>query len=218
MKWVSGAAVAGALGWVGWHFFSEKATERPRFRVLSDKKGVELRQYESRLMATTLLQGGFTEAVDTGFHRLAGFIFGGNRPRKAASLLTPTSEKHESAPLEGERIEMTAPVGLQRQGSEWRMSFVMPEGYTLDSLPEPLDGRVRVEVMAGRRIAARRFSGKATEAVMRAEQTRLLEDLKKQGLRAVGEPVLAQYNSPFLPSFLRRNEILIDVEDAPRMN
>ena len=151
--WASGAAVVGALGWVGWHFFSEKRVEKPRFRVLSEKEGVEIRQYAPMIVAATELQGSFEQAVDTGFHRLAGYIFGSNRGKRSIEMTAPVSLQHESAPLQGERIEMTVPVGLQRQGSTWRMTFVMPAEFTLDTLPEPLDSRVRLESVAARRVA-----------------------------------------------------------------
>lgn len=211
--WASGAALVGALGWVGWHFFSEKRLEKPRYRVLNDRTDVEIRQYAASLVAATELQGSFEQAVDTGFHRLAGYIFGGNRGPRAPEDRVPARLMHESAPLQGQRLEMTAPVGLQRRGGGWRMTFLMPSEFTLDTLPEPLDSRVRLAAEPARRVAVRRFSGPASESAAKAEEARLLEDIKRLGLRPLGEPVLAQYNSPFLPSFLRHNEILVEVEE-----
>jgi hypothetical protein len=35
--------------------------------------------------------------------------------------------------------------------------------------------------------------------------------MEKAGLRAVGEPVWARYDPPFMPWFLRTNEILIEI-------
>lgn len=209
--WASGAVVAGALGWAGWRLFKEKDTPEPAYRVLSVKDDVELRQYEPTLVAVTELQGEFDASLNEGFHRLAGYIFGGNQRKQSLAMTAPVGMQQRGVG-QSERLEMTAPVGMQRQGAVWRMTFVMPEGYTLETLPEPLDARVRLESVPGKRVAARRFSGSAPESVAKTEQARLLEDLRKQGLRPVGEPVLAQYNSPFMPPFLRRNEILVDVE------
>jgi len=38
-----------------------------------------------------------------------------------------------------------------------------------------------------------------------------LAAMEKTGLRAVGEPVWARYDPPFMPWFLRTNEILIEL-------
>jgi hypothetical protein len=36
--------------------------------------------------------------------------------------------------------------------------------------------------------------------------------IEKRGLKSIGEPVWARYDPPFMPWFLRRNEVLIPVE------
>ena len=36
--------------------------------------------------------------------------------------------------------------------------------------------------------------------------------MAKQGLTPVGEPTFAYYNDPFTPGFLRRNEILYEIQ------
>jgi hypothetical protein len=33
----------------------------------------------------------------------------------------------------------------------------------------------------------------------------------RAGLEVVGEPVFARYNAPFVPGFMRRNEVLLGV-------
>lgn len=210
--WASGTALVGALGWAGWRLFQEKNVEVPEYRVLSVKDGVELREYGPTIVAVTEVEGDFDASLEAGFRRLAGYIFGGNRSKQSIAMTAPVGLQRASDSEQGERIAMTAPVGMQRSGPVWRMTFVMPSEYTLETLPEPVDTRVRLESVPGKRVAVRSFSGSAPESVANAEQARLLEELRKLGLRAVGEPVLAQYNSPFMPPFLRRNEIQVDVQ------
>jgi Fe-S oxidoreductase len=43
------------------------------------------------------------------------------------------------------------------------------------------------------------------------KEKRLKELIRQRGLKIVGEPVFARYNPPFMPWFLRRNEVLIPV-------
>jgi hypothetical protein len=41
----------------------------------------------------------------------------------------------------------------------------------------------------------------------------LLDALQANGLVAVSNPVFARYNAPFVPGFLRRNEVMIEVRE-----
>jgi hypothetical protein len=214
--WVlgTGAALAGVLAWAGKRVLSERAAGQPAFESLGEQEGVELRQYPPLAVAATHVEGTFASSVEEGFHRLAGYIFGDNLKKQSFDPAAPEVLQHRYWIPEGERIEMTAPVFLQREGEAWRMTFVMPSGFTLESLPVPADARIRLEAVAPKRMAALRFSGRATEEAVKARTAELLERLHRQRLHPVGEPLLAQYNSPFVPSFLRKNEILIEVRLA----
>jgi hypothetical protein len=46
-----------------------------------------------------------------------------------------------------------------------------------------------------------------------AKKTELLQRVRGQGLRPIGEPVLAQYNPPWTLPLLRRNEVSVELAD-----
>ncbi|HSP80058.1 MAG TPA: heme-binding protein [Myxococcaceae bacterium] len=212
VKWVVGPAAILALLWAGRRVLVASHVEEPAYRVLGEQGGLELREYEPTIVAVTEVEGGFRESLEEGFRRLAGYIFGGNRPGEDISMTAPVAMQRHPSEGEGERIAMTAPVSARREGQSWRITFVMPAEYTLETLPRPLDERVRLEPVPARKVAVLRFSGRATEEEAEARMAELRERLSRQGLRATGEPVLAQYNPPWTPPFLRRNEILVPVE------
>ena len=54
---------------------------------------------------------------------------------------------------------MTAPVNLEKTGGKYRITFLMPSRYTLETLPEPLDSRVELKEVPSRLMAAIRYSG-----------------------------------------------------------
>ncbi len=60
-------------------------------------------------------------------------------------------------------------------------------------------------------MAARRFSGRWLEESVKAEETALLNAVRAGGHEPVGRVVLARYNDPFTPWFLRRNEVLVEI-------
>ena len=109
---------------------------------------------------------------------------------------------------------MTAPVGQERVGGTWRITFLTPSTYTLETLPEPLDSSVTLGETAGQLMAAIRYSGTWGRERYEKRKAQLLEWIQNRGLRPTGEPVFARYNPPFMPWFLRRNEVLIPVDGS----
>ena len=117
----------------------------------------------------------------------------------------------------GEKIAMTVPV-TQRAvasagGEAWVFRFVMPGGYTRESLPEPLDPRVRIRDVDAGLLAARRFSGGWRGTRWDENEAALRRGLERAGLEPVGATIFARYDAPFVPWFLRRNEVLVEVRE-----
>ena len=79
-------------------------------------------------------------------------------------------------------------------------------------LPEPDDERIKLGQEPGRLMAAVKYSGTWSEEGYEENKALLEEYLQKRGLTKAGEPVWARYDPPFMPLFLRRNEVLIPVE------
>jgi hypothetical protein len=105
---------------------------------------------------------------------------------------------------------MTAPV--ETRGRDY--AFVMERKYSMATLPRPDDERVRLLERPERIVAVRRFSGRWSEANFAQHERKLLQHLQELGLEPAGETEIARYNSPFTPWFLRRNEIIVAVDEA----
>jgi len=182
------------------------ATEEAKYTVLESEGDFELRQYEPRIEAETLVEGDFKDVGNEGFRRLYDYITGKNRKRQSIPMTAPVSQEAAS-----EKIPMTAPVNQEKAGEKWRITFMMPPQYTLDTLPEPLDPRVQLTKVPGLLMAALSYSGTWSRGRYEEKEKRLKELIRQKGLKILGEPVFARYNPPFLPWFLRRNEVLIPV-------
>lgn len=190
------------------------AIEEPEYEVVQTFPDFELRRYPSYAVAETEVSGPFDEAGNQAFRILADYIFGNNQASTKIEMTAPVSQR----PATGERIEMTAPV-VQRPepgsaGETFVVGFVMPSRFTLDTLPEPLDKRVRLREEPGKLMAVRRYSGRWTESAYRENEARLLDAVEAAGLKPVGEPVYARYNSPFSLWFMRRNEVMVELEPS----
>jgi hypothetical protein len=106
---------------------------------------------------------------------------------------------------------MTAPVGQEPVPEGWAVSFMMPGTFTLETLPKPDDPAVTLRQVPARRIAAVRYAGTWSEQGYRRHKSELESWIRKNGWAVAGAAGWARYNAPFIPWFLRRNEILIPV-------
>lgn len=188
------------------------ATEEPVFEEQIVDRIFSVRLYRSFIVAETYVSGKLEEASGAGFRRLAGYIFGNNRKAGSADGEKIAMTAPVTAEAVSEKIAMTAPVTMEAQGARWRIHFVMPAQYSLETLPRPADPEVGLRQIPPARFAVVRFNGLA-DADLFEKNARLLHDWAiGQGLRPAGAPQLARYNPPWTPSILRRNEVLLPIE------
>jgi effector-binding domain-containing protein len=182
------------------------AVEEAKYQVLLEDSGFELREYEPHILAETAVDGEFEDAGNKAFGRLLKYISGYNAQQQKVAMTSPVGQEPAS-----QKIEMTSPVGQQKQDGKWIVSFMMPASFTLEATPVPKDPRVSIREVPARFIAAVRYSGFWSEKSYRLNLAKLQDWISNNRLTALGEPIWARYNPPFMPWFLRRNEILIPV-------
>lgn len=184
------------------------AVETTNYSVVEKTGDFELRQYFLHIVAETLVEGDFENVGNEGFRRLAAYIKGNNRKKQSIAMTSPASQTQES-----ERIPMTAPVNQQKEGEAWRITFTMPARYTMETLPEPMDRRIVLREVPGQLVAAIEYSGTWSRKRYEENKEKLESFIReKRDLQPVAEPIFARYNPPFMPWFLRRNEVLIPVQ------
>lgn len=184
------------------------AVEEPAFRPILREGHFELRDYPALVVAEVTVTGQQKEAANKGFRLLARYIFGANKQRHGIPMTAPVTQQATS-----EKIAMTAPVAqTPTTAGQWVVRFTMPSAYTLQTLPVPDDPRVHLRTTAPVRVAVLRFSGLAQPDDVAAKSRELLAEVKARHLRAIGPVSLAQYNPPWTLWFLRRNEVMVDVE------
>lgn len=186
------------------------AIEKPDYAVIETTKGLEIRDYDPYLVAETFVEDEFSDAGNEGFRRLFKYITGANKASEKISMTAPVTQRSE-----GEKIAMTAPVGQTSEGAGHWVSFVVPSKFTMNTVPQPTDPRVRVREVPAQRMAVVRYSGFWSEKGYEKQLARLRDFMAQRGLTAAGEPQFARYDPPFMPPFMRRNEIMIPVAGEP---
>jgi hypothetical protein len=182
-------------------------TEEPRYTVLAAPDNLEIRQYGPRIAAETAIAGSDdSAALNEGFRRLAGYIFGANRGKQKIEMTVPVTQQ------KGETIAMTAPVG-QSRGADGQsvIRFFMPAEWTMETLPVPENPAVTLMRVPGETMAVLRFTGLAGVSTIAARQAELLQKLDSTAWKPTGEPLAWFYDPPWTIPFLRRNEVAVPV-------
>lgn len=150
----------------------------------------EIRQYEPRVVAQTIIQNNFEKAIKEGFNLLAAYIFGQNTTKA--------------------KIAMTAPVEQREDSTKknWLITFSMPTKYKLSELPSPKDSRITLKQIETQKVAALIFSGFCTEKKATQNTNLLLDLIEQHGYTPTGFCILARYDPSWTLPCFRHNELL----------
>ena len=108
---------------------------------------------------------------------------------------------------------MNVPVTEELSGENiHRISFTMPSKYSLETLPEPEDKRIKFKEVKNQKTAVLRFSGRVKKNLAMEKMEEMMKWLEKNNIKPKSNLVVAQYNNPLVPGFLRRNEIIVEIE------
>jgi DNA gyrase inhibitor GyrI len=195
----------------GCSLFGIRSSEEAAYKLLQEQGQFQIRQYEPLVVATTQVDGDIDEAGKQAFRRLFDYISGGNRSQQEIAMTTPVLASVNTT-IKGEKIAMTAPVTSEKQDRGWRFSFVLPAAFTLQNAPVPSDERVSLAQLSSRRVAVKQYPGSWSQAKFDDNAELLSQWLRQHQFQPSSPPRLARYDPPWTLPFLRRNEVLIDIE------
>lgn len=201
------------------------AVEEPKFDVTLKDGNCEVRRYAPAIVAETYVDGDMDAATRQGFKLIADYIFGNNQlagtaarkvPEKIAMTAPVTAEP---VPASG-KIAMTAPVTAEpvagaasmAGATQWRIHFVMPSQYSMQTLPTPNNEAVKLRAMPAKTFAVLGYSGFNTAARVQEKTDELALWMKSKNLQAAGAPQLARYDPPWTLPMWRRNEIQMEIK------
>ena len=170
------------------------AIEQPSYKVLSSKNGIEVRNYDEYWVAECHVANvsDLSEASSRAFGRLFNYISGDN----SAS----------------QKIAMTSPVQQIPAETGWKVSFVVPKDVSLGQIPVPANSSISIRKVEAGKYAVLEYSGLWNDKKFAAKSAELLNACSASGLSVTGSVSSAVYNPPFMPPFLRRNEVLVRLE------
>lgn len=193
--------------WSIYGYFGSRV-EQAEYTVLKKEKGYEIRNYPSHIVAQTTVTGSYGQSMNKGFTIVAGYIFGANAKKQSIAMTSPVILQEGAS----EKIAMTAPVMIDNESETRVLSFGMPKSYTIDTLPTPLDSRVKIVEVPEKKVAVLRFAGYRTDDRIQAMEKELLEMLSRDNIETLSNPSYAGYNAPWTPPWMTRNEVLVEVK------
>ena len=165
--------------------------EQAKYDVIETHGSIEIREYTPMIVAEVSVSGDREKAISHGFRMIADYIFGNN--------------------ISSQKVAMTAPVTQQGSKADWVVRFVMPSGYTMQMLPKANNPEVSLKEITGKRFAVIRFSGLAKSNSLETHTKELKAFILAQDLQAVTKATYAFFNPPWTLPFLRRNEVMIEI-------
>jgi len=167
-------------------------TESQTYKVIKVEKDFEIRFYPATTMAMITSSAKTFKALgSSGFPKLAGYIFGGNKDKK--------------------QIAMTSPVHMAISDTNASMAFVMPEAYDIDNLPLPNNSEVTIKTVPDAYVAAITFSGFSSDEAIKKHTTMLENALNAKQISHAGNFSYLGYNPPY-QLFGRKNEIIVTID------
>ncbi len=173
------------------------AVEQISYQTVSRDGEVEIRDYQPLVLLQITKTGSRYQAPSDAFRDLFGYIGGDNQT--------------------GQKIEMTAPVSQQAvagnaETDEWKIAFYMPEKFSLADLPNPENADLQLIETTPRRVAVLEFYGRRSDENMDTNTEKLRAYLRDNNIAFIDNPFYAFYNSPMMIWFLRRNEVMFELE------
>ena len=175
------------------------AYEEPRYEVVHQADGYEVRRYDDRLAAQVTRNANQNNA----FRLLFSYISGANTSSERVDMTVPVAQS--------EKISMTVPVAQTSSEVGGYMQFFLPASYTLETAPQPTNPDVEIVVVEGGYFAVHSYSGRSTDQNFARARTVLLNRLAEDGHAPTSDVIKATYNGPFTLPFMRRNEAMVSI-------
>ena len=173
--------------------------ERPTYNVVLKEDGLEIRDYEPAVVVETQVLASRRDAAGEAFRSLFNYISGDNTARLEITITSPVAQTQ-------------AGKGPGNVSDKWTIRFFLPKNLSVENIPQPLQPDVNIVTLAAQRFASVSFKGTQNDKKVAKYTAQLREFIAQKGYRVTGEPVYAFYDPPFVPWFLRDNEILLHIQ------
>lgn len=173
--------------------------EQPNYEIILEKDIFAIRDYTSVMAVETEVFSSRREAAGDAFPRLFRYISGENEDNLEISMTAPVAQT-----LANQNDDDSA--------ERWIVRFFIPKNMAEENIPLPSEKGVTVSKLKAQRFASVSFRGSQSDKKIEENKAKLKAFITKNGYEVSGRPIYAFYDPPFIPWFLRDNEILLPVK------
>ena len=173
--------------------------EQPNYKVILEKEIFAIRDYTSVMAVETEVFSSRRGATGDAFRRLFRYISGENEDDLEISMTSPVAQT----------------LANQNDGASaerWIVRFFLPRDMAEENIPLPSEKGVTVSRLNAQRFASVSFRGSQSDKKILENTAKLKAFISQNGYEVSGRPIYAFYDPPFIPWFLRDNEILLPVK------
>ena len=173
--------------------------EQPNYSVILEQDIFAIRDYSSLMAVETEVFSSRREATGDAFRRLFRYISGENEDNLEISMTSPVAQT-------------LANRNNDDSAERWMVRFFLPRNMAEKNIPLPSEKGVRVTKLKAQRFASVSFRGSQSDKRIEENTAKLKAFIVQNGYEVSGRPIYAFYDPPFIPWFLRDNEILLPVK------
>ena len=171
--------------------------EQPSYKVILEQDKFSIRDYSEVIVVETEVVASRRDATSEAFRKLFRYISGNNEANLEISMTSPVAQT-----LTNQDGEI---------GKNWSVRFFLPRSLSEENIPKPSETGVAVVKLKSQKYGSVSFKGTQNDKKVSENLAKLEAFIAENDYEVSGPPVYAFYDPPFIPWFLRDNEILLPV-------
>ena len=171
--------------------------EQPIYKVILEQDKFSIRDYSEVIVVETEVVASRRNATSEAFRKLFRYISGNNEANLEISMTSPVAQT-----LTNQDGEI---------GENWAVRFFLPRSLSEENIPKPSETGVAVMKLKAQKYGSVSFKGTQNDKKVSENLAKLEAFIAENDYEVSGPPVYAFYDPPFIPWFLRDNEILLPV-------
>ena len=171
--------------------------EQPIYKVILEQDKFSIRDYSEVIVVETEVVASRRDATSEAFRKLFRYISGNNEANLEISMTSPVAQT-----LTNQDGEI---------GENWAVRFFLPRSLSEENIPKPSETGVAVMKLKAQKYGSVSFKGTQNDKKVSENLAKLEAFIAENDYEVSGPPVYAFYDPPFIPWFLRDNEILLPV-------
>ena len=171
--------------------------EQPSYKVILEQDKFSIRDYSEVIVVETKVVASRRDATSEAFRKLFRYISGNNEANLEISMTSPVAQT-----LTNQDGEI---------GENWAVRFFLPRSLSEENIPKPSETGVAVVKLKAQKYGSVSFKGTQNDKKVSENLAKLEAFIAENDYEVSGPPVYAFYDPPFIPWFLRDNEILLPV-------